>query len=333
MVAHYLFGPARNWTIRHVPLLGNQIAYQLRHNGLIACPFEWEQKPVICWLRLFHDPAREPEWVAVVTEVPGNPGGSISNRHSTVQAALVNQFGVDLGSIALFHAWPRGLFGDKVLWSKVDRDGRARDGNASRADVERLVRQSLPDLPEHQELYRRVLDLGGGTWDEEFRRVFEALPVTKLPPPHNPARCAHHARFDQILAGLPESDDWLERDLEAGRIFLESLTPEDLARCRYHRDDWRAVANESVRILEACGDRADTDDYLKAAQLSALGETEQLYLESLFRDPVCIGGGSYTNGQHRGCALRFSGAERAAIHTSDESLGVLCTDWTYQGGG
>lgn len=182
MIAHYLFGPARNWTIRHVPLLGNQVAYQLRHNGLIACPFEWEQKPVICWLRLFHDPAGEPEWVAVVTEVPGNPGGSISNRHSTVQAALVNQFGVDLGSIALFHAWPRGLFGDKVLWSKVDRGGRARDGDASRADVERLVRQSLPDLPEHQELYRRVLDLGGGTWDEEFRRVFEALPVTELPP-------------------------------------------------------------------------------------------------------------------------------------------------------
>lgn len=76
-------------------------------------------------------------------------------------------------------------------------------------------------------------------WDNAFRRVFEALPVAELPLPHNPAACAHHARFDQILNGLPDTDDWAERDMEAGRLFLETLTPEDLARCRYHRCiDW-----------------------------------------------------------------------------------------------
>lgn len=310
------------------------VVYQLRHHGLITCPFEWERKPVICWLRLFQDLAGEPKFVAVVTEVPGNPGGSISNEHLTVQAALVSQFGADLASIALFHAWPKGCFGDKAAqWSRIDREGHAKDRDADRADVEGFVGQSLPDLPEHEDLYRQVLDLGGGMWDNVFRPVFEAFPVAMLPSPHNPAACAHHARFNQILTGLPDTDDWLERNMEAGRLFLETLTPEDLARCRYHRDDWRAVACESVRILEACGDDADINDYMSVAQRSGLGETETGWLESLFNDPVFIGGGTYTNGQHRGCALRFSGAERAAVHTRDESLGMFRTDWVYEGEG
>ncbi|MHB8246475.1 MAG: hypothetical protein ACYDGN_14225 [Acidimicrobiales bacterium] len=310
------------------------MAYHLRHNGLITCPFGWERKPVICWLRLFQDPTGDPKWIAIVTEVPGNPGGSISNQHPTVQAALLNQFGTELDSIALFHAWPKGcLSGDNARWSKIDRNGYAEDRDASRPVAECLVGQSLPDLPEHQELYRQVLDLGGGMWDEDFRRVFEAVPVADLPPPHNPAACAHHARFDQILAGLPDTDDWMDRNLEAGRLFVASLTPEDLARCYYHRDDWRVVADESIRILGACGDRPDIADYREVARRSALGEAEKGWLESLFDDPVFIGGGSYTNGQHRGCALRFSGAERAAVHTSDESLGMSCVDWVYDGGG
>ena len=42
---------------------------------------------------------------------------------------------------------------------------------------------------------------------------------------------------------------------------------------------------------------------------------------------------SMVNGQHRGCALRFSGVERAVIHVSDELLGKECIDWTYEGDG
>jgi hypothetical protein len=56
-----------------------------------------------------------------------------------------------------------------------------------------------------------------------------------------------------------------------------------------------------------------------------------MWLESLFRDPVFIGGGSYTNGQHRGCALRFSGAERAAVVVGYEFLDEFSTDWQYEG--
>lgn len=83
--------------------------------------------------------AGEPKFVAVVTEVPGNPGGSMSNEHLTVQAALVSQFGADLDSIALFHAWPKGCFGNKAWWWKIDREGHAKDRDADRAEVERFV--------------------------------------------------------------------------------------------------------------------------------------------------------------------------------------------------
>lgn len=309
------------------------MVYRLQHHGLITCPFDWDRKPVICWVRLFQDLDAEPSGVAVVTEVPGNPGGSIANEHSTIQAALVNQFDVELDSLAVFDVWPKGCLGNESSWSKIDRAGYAEAPDTSRAEVERLVGQDLPDLPEHDELYRQVLDLGGGVWDEAFRRVFEALPVDELPPPHNPSACAHRERFEGILVRLPATESWLDRDLEAGRLFLESLTTDDLARCHYHRDDWRAIADESVRILDACGDRADRDEYLDAVRRSPLADIEKRWLRSLFGDPVFIGGGGYTNGQHRGCALRFSGAERAAIHTSDESLGMLCNDWAYGGDG
>lgn len=307
------------------------MTYQLEYHGLISVPERG--KPVICWLRLFDDPGANPHHVAIVTDVPGNPGRSIANGHEAIQQVLVDRFGVKLASLAFYQVWPAGRMQDGALWSKIDRAGHAEDPDVSRAHVERLVGQDLPDLPEHAELYRQVLAFGGGVWQEEFQRVFEALPVQELPPPHNPSECAQRERFERILAEMPANDGPMQRDLEAGKAFLASLTPGDLARCRYHRADWRAVAEESVHILEACGDRAETGEYLDAASRSSLPKTEKGWLSSLFADAVFIGGGSYTNGQHRGCALRFSGADRAAIHTHDESLGMRCVDWVYKGGG
>ena len=307
------------------------MAYRLQHHDLISCSTEWGGKPTICWLRLFHDTGSDPKHVAVLTEVPGNPGQSIANAHEILQETLVARFGVDRGSLTTFQVWPADC-SVGVSWWKVDQSGHWVQ-DVRRRDVERLVAQDLPDLPAHDELYRQVLDLGGGLWQEDFRSVFEAYPVHRLPPPHNPSSCAHHERFEEILASMPGAGDHRLRALDAGRDFLESLTTDDLARCRYHDADWRAIAEESVRILDACGDRADTDVYHDAARQSSLPKIERGWLCSLFVDPVFIGDESYTSGQHRGCALRFSGAERAAIHTDDESLGMVCLDWVYGGDG
>jgi hypothetical protein len=84
--------------------------------------------------------------------------------------------------------------------------------------------------------------------------------------------------------------------------------------------------------VDALG-RTDREDYVTAARQVRLRRKDRSWLWSLFADPVIIGGGSYTNGQHRGCALRFSGAERAAVVTGTESIGEQNVDWTYLGGG
>ncbi len=309
--------------------------WRLRHSGLISCPFDWDRKPVICWLRLYEDAAASPKWLIVVTEVPGNPGGSISNQFETVQSAVSHQFGVDLDSVAWFHAWPIGCSGDndKSSWTKIDARGYDEGIDVDRTDVELLIRQTLPDLPEHDDLYGKVLELGGGVWDEAYLPIFEAVPVHELPPPHLPYSCEHHDRFEAILEETPESDEWMTRNLEAGRRFLSSLTPGDRARCRYHKDNWLAIADESVRVLREVGERAETDAYIAAARGSKLGNKDEEWLISLFSSPILIGGGSFTNGQHRACALRFSGAKCAAIHVDDEYLGEVCVDWMYGGGG
>jgi hypothetical protein len=288
---------------------------------------------VICWLRLYEDPSGSPKWLGVITEVPGNPGGSISNEHETVQSAVVDQFGVDLDSVVWFHVWPVGCFREQSSWSRIDTRGYDESVDIDRADVELLIRQKLSDLPEHDALYRKVLDLGGGVWDEVFLPIFNVVPVSELPPPHLPSSCQHYERFEAILKEIPESDDWMTRNLEAGQLFLNSITPKDLARCRYHKANWGAIADESVRVLEQVGDRAEPDEYIDSAGRSKLAKRDKEWLTSLFVDPIFIGGVSYTNGQHRACALRFSGAECAAIHVDDESLGEVCTDWTYGGGG
>jgi hypothetical protein len=221
---------------------------RLQHHDLISCTRGWGGKPTVCWLRLLHDTGADPRHVAIVTEVPGNPGQSIANAHEIVREALVARFGIDLDSLTLFQVWPAGC-SVGVSWGKVDQSGHWLQ-DATRGHVERLVGQDLPDLPAHDELYRQVLDLGGGVWHEDFRPVFEAFPVHQLPPPHNPGNCAHHERFEGILASMPKDGDHRLRILDAGRVFLESLTPDDLARCRYHDADWRAIAEESVRIVE-----------------------------------------------------------------------------------
>ena len=112
----------------------------------------------------------------------------------------------------------------------------------------------------------------------------------------------------------------------------QGLTAADRTSCRYHNAEWRAIADESVRILEQLG-HCDTERYIEAARRSSLGDIDRRCLVSLFGDPIRVGGGAYSNGQHRGCALRFSGAGRAAIHVNDERLADVCDDWTYLGGG
>ena len=169
--------------------------------------------------------------------------------------------------------------------------------------------------------------------EQRRRPLFDAFAVSELPPPHNPFSCHHSQRFRRIAEQTQVgADSWREADLVAGRAFLGTFTPDDLRACRFHEGQWRAIADESVRIIDLLG-RRDPEDYAAAARRSPLRKTDRRWLVSLFADPIVIGRSSYTNGQHRGCALRFSGADRAAVVCGYESLDEECVDWTYEGDG
>lgn len=130
---------------------------------------------------------------------------------------------------------------------------------------------------------------------------FRVVRVSSLPYFHGPFKCAHRALF--------ETRDSDERD-EAGRRFHARLTDEHFAKCEYHqRADWRTVARTSVRLFRAFKDkpRSEFDD---AVLNIALPKRDRWELYFLIHDPIVWGGRSHrvTNGQHRICAIRTSGA-------------------------
>jgi len=332
--------------VRHPGSILGAISHSLEYHDLLKVPRSGREDS-ICWLRFYRgDPC-----VAIVTNVPGNPAYSVTNMVSKVADHIARRFSVDIAELVLFEIWPRieshEPKNQRVTFTsdgkekppgwRKSRDRPALDTSpftgspewwsAERTDIETLVGESLPDLPSHETLYQRVLALGGGTSDQAVRHLFAAVDVRELPSPHNPSSCHWITRFRSI----EEKYGPTERDrLQAGREFLDGLTLDDRRKCPFHAADWAAVADASVHIIEELG-RRDTGDYLSAVGSSGLAEPELMWLESLFRDPVFIGGGSYTNGQHRGCALLFSGAERAAVVVGYEFLDEFSTDWQYEG--
>ncbi len=128
---------------------------------------------------------------------------------------------------------------------------------------------------------------------------FRVVQVSSLPYAHNPSRCDN--------AGLFAEADW---DGAAGRRFFESLTDQQRRSCHYHQlADWKLVAMISVRFFRACRDE------LMSKLDAALSRQDSRELYWLFHDPIAWGGEApyVTNGQHRICAIRASGARLCVI--------------------
>lgn len=325
------------------------MVHTLEHHGLIKVPLIGDREGIY-WLRFYRG---APRCVAVLTEVPGNPSLSVTNAISRVSAFVADRFSVDLSELIVFEIWPRtnemspavkyltftGGGGSRRPGSRQQRPtggdlpftGRPVWWSSKREEIEELVGVALEALPSHSELYDAVKAMGGGTGQESFRRIYTAVAVEKLPPPHNPSRCHYKSRYEKLRREL--TTQGVEDELEAGWRFWSTLSPETCAICRYHKADWAAIAEESVRVIDERGPRDDDHDYVAAAQGSHLPKRDKEWLRSLFDDPVVIAGGGYTNGQHRGCALHFSGAKRAAVVTDLESIGYVDTDEVYLGEG
>ena len=161
-----------------------------------------------------------------------------------------------------------------------------------------------------------------------YQWIFEAVNVTELPPFHNPSQCKHYARFNSMYEDAKRCGSlWDHYDeQEVGRRFLETLSAADRAACYYHQADWVAIADESVRIIYELG-RQDEAVYARAAENSYLENENRQWLVSLFDRPLKVEGGSYGDGQHRGCALRFSGAAKVAAVVRNEWVEKLRRSW------
>lgn len=304
----------------------------LRHHALIDVPLGG-QRHGIYWLRLYDRP--DGTNVAVVSEVPGNPSYSVSNAISRITTYVVTKFGLDPEQLVLFEIWPKGADANEPASVKrVSLSAQSpRWRKFSRRKLEELLGLVLDPLPTHEALYAEVLRMGGGNRQELLQPVFEALEVSALPPPHGLYKCPLYDQFRREELDAEDSDsETHEESIEVGGKFVTSLSVDRVRSCPWHRAEWKAIADESVQIIQSLG-RRDPEAYEAVATTKLLPKIEMRWLASLFRDPIDIRGGGYTNGQHRACALRFSGAERAAIMVDEESLGEISADWVYLGDG
>ncbi len=295
------------------------------HHDLFSLP---KSRRGIYWLRLYR--LTGDRFSALVTEVPGNNGMSAGNGASMIHRAIAKKFSIDPQALDLCIIWPKmRRFGARRI-ERASYSQRTDTGwrQVSRATVEAAVGK-LPPLPDHAALFSQVLARGGRV-RQTYRDVFEAIPVASLPPPHGPYQCQHIDRFKKLL-GRSESH---AKSLAAGRIFMDSLTPDDLRTCRYHRANWARIADASAQIVDQLPG-AEGDDYAAAAQAWRLPAKDRKWLYSLFDDPIVLSDNrnSYVNGQHRGCALRFSRAQRAAVVVDSVKIKHDDAEWTYLGDG
>lgn len=138
---------------------------------------------------------------------------------------------------------------------------------------------------------------------------FRIILVADLPLPRNLFRCDHSERFQALIEAL--GDD----ERAAAIKFDEDLTDDERAACHYHRINWVSVADRAVEIIERLGERPNRADLRAAIGEAGLPQQETFELSGLLcAYPMSImSDGNYRDGQHRGCALRFSGAARTVV--------------------
>jgi hypothetical protein len=280
---------------------------------------------LIVWLRLFRLPRER--HLAFVTEVPGNPD---PGRGATFFRSLVaREFSVDQASLDLVVIWPKRQVDGRIVdaaWYGLPSNSSFNLQNLDRVTIRAAV-ALLPPLPDHSQLLAKVLKLGGERRDLKSDG-WEVVDVASLPPPHLPFKCHHKERFEKMVG----SGRTIEAHLLAGRRFLESLTDHDLKQCPYHKADWDTIADASAEIIEL-NRRGDASDFIAQANRRRLPARDKRCLVDLFDEPIVLRKDrtKYVNGQHRGCAVRFSGAARVAVVIEGAITNEDPAAWVYLG--
>jgi hypothetical protein len=89
---------------------------RLTFTGPEAIPPDWN-RPGVYWLRIYEDPAQS---VVIVTEVPANPGRSITNAASMIARHTIRRFSLDVPT-RWFLCYPAGTNG---IWKTTEYSGR-----------------------------------------------------------------------------------------------------------------------------------------------------------------------------------------------------------------
>jgi hypothetical protein len=259
--------------------------------------------------------------VAIAAHLEDNPGSSVVNDAERLHEDIARAFDADPAALRLICYLPAfGRGEDRFTELILGAEPPFR--RLERVELEMLVGTDLPHLSDEQATIAALgrpdhpaLDLVEPPERErDAAEDLTVVAVADLPFAHNPFRCPHGKRYEQILATYPDS--WSSH-APAGAQFFLSLADDDFTACEFHAADWAAVGAASVELLARLqrGDGREAVEQL-ADQLLA-SEPERGWLVSLFRDPIHYSAGAdrVGNGQHRACALRASGAPCAVVDT------------------
>lgn len=295
-------------------------AFELTFNDAVMVTLG-DQIVGVYWLRTYRSAA---ESVAIVTEVPGNPGRSSTNAISRIASQLIAMELVPTGRTRWFICYPGGLSSDQTIYSEVaigpDGSPAWKEPEIERGHIESLLGLRLTLLPSHDETLRRVLEIGGQLAPPPSVIRWRVMPRESLPPPENPFRCDLHREYLDFTRDRIGTDD--ERQRRAvGAAFFDTLTPADYARCRWHEGDWWLIADAATTIIRTLGPDADLDSIHAAIREMSLPPSERRWVASVFDDPMWWNDEGYGNGQHRGCALRASDVELVVMATFEAGTG------------
>jgi hypothetical protein len=276
----------------------------------------------LVWLRVLT--VGDQEAIAVAVEPSDSPGPSAVNAESLIEA-LSQVFG-GLGALRTFVSWADD---SQDRWIEIVTRGDDVDFvRCSATTIEKLV-GPVQQIGQNA----TCADVAGSdhpllalipppATDRDRVGEMSVIAVSDIPWPHNPWKCEFADRFQQLAALYPASHD---TPPAVGAHWFLTVSRAELASCPYHAADRTRIAAVAVDVVQGLHQQpeATIEDPAPAIR-TVLGETvEAAWCESLFSDPIDYRPDSsrLTNGQHRACAARASGAPLCVVDAGE--LGIL----------
>lgn len=279
----------------------------------------------IAWLRVVQ--LESGEGVALVVEPDDNPGMSSVNAAEGLLRDLRRTF-PGLQPLRVFLHFPHDPRGASWIELRNSQEGVAFE----RHTVEAIF-QLVGVTPVNDDMRDEATCASFGGEEHPLLGLIEppelprdrmrdlcVIAVADLPWPHNPSECDWSGRFELVASLYPSSG---HPDPAVGAHWFLTLTDDDLEACGYHRANWKRIAEVSVNVFRSLATDGTLENALAAVEAHLADSSERRWCSSLFVDPIVCrpNGRAVTNGQHRACALRASGARLCVVDVGDAYVG------------